>query len=286
MKKGIQLLVCLLFMLIPFVSYAQSFDPEKTYVITKSDKSTFIGKIISDDTREVIIFTEDLGQIAIPKYMIESIKEYTIAMETKKKQEEREVFATRYFITTNALPIEKGDSYYQFSLVGPDIQFGVKKNFGVGFITSWLGNPFIGTMKYTGNINENVSYAIGGLFGASIWDGMNQFRFALPYTALTFGDESSNLNFALGFGTAKMGSEVENQWMFSVGALKKITRNGTLVFDSMIFPTKNKTVWLLVPGFRIQTNPNSAFQFGFPGIITTKESDGFGFPMISWFRKF
>jgi hypothetical protein len=270
------------------VANAQSFDPEKTYVITKSDKTFFVGKILSDDTREVIIFTENLGKIAIPKYMIESIKEYTVAVEEKTIEEKTEVFATRYFLTTNGLPIEKGDSYYQFTLLGPDIQFGTGKNFGVGFITTWIGNPFIGTLKYTGKLAKNTSFAVGGLFGSTIWGGIDQFRFALPYVAVTQGDEQGNINFSIGYGVSNISNKTDSQLMLSIGALKKVTRNSTLVFDSMIIPTSNETIYLLVPGFRIQTKSNSAFQFGFPGIFTSRdtESESFGFPMISWFKKF
>ena len=46
-----------------------------TSVIVMNDGAEYVGKIITQDDREVSIITKNLGQIAIPKYQIKEIKE-------------------------------------------------------------------------------------------------------------------------------------------------------------------------------------------------------------------
>src|SRR5690606_10769485 len=121
--------------------------------------------------------------------------------------------------------------------------------------------------------------------GGTLWsaDGVT---FALPFVAVTLGDENGNVNVAGGYGVAKYDTYSGSQTMFSFGAMKKITRSGSLVFDSIVFPADGESVAILIPGFRIQTQEKSAFQFGFPGLVTSGDSSPVGFPMVSWFRKF
>jgi hypothetical protein len=118
------------------VALAQEYDPEKTYVVVKNDGTRFTGQILSSDAREIHMRTDRLGEVIIPKHEIQSVAEYTGAPEVYS-----EVFATRYFITTNGLPIEKGDSYIQWTLIGPDVHFGIKDNMSIGVMTTWLASP-------------------------------------------------------------------------------------------------------------------------------------------------
>jgi len=51
------------------------FEEGKQYVITRHDDVEYIGKIIQDDDREILIESNSLGKIFIPKYEIRSIIE-------------------------------------------------------------------------------------------------------------------------------------------------------------------------------------------------------------------
>lgn len=264
----------------PGLIFAQEFDPSKIYIVTKNDGSKFTGNILSSDAREVLLKTTTIGEIIIPKHEIRSIVEFQPGDDKFK-----EIFASRYFITTNGLPVEKGDSYVQWTLLGPDIQFGVSDNVGIGVMTTWIANPVALSFKYSGNLGHKLNYAVGALVGSTLWSASG-VTFALPFAAVTIGDENANLNVSGGYGIAKYDGYSGSQAMFSLGAMKKVTRSGSLVFDSIILPVDGESVALVVPGFRIQTQEKSAFQFGFPGVITSGESAPVGFPMVSWFRKF
>ncbi|MEN9839922.1 MAG: hypothetical protein RL177_1401 [Bacteroidota bacterium] len=265
----------------PGLIFAQEFDPAKTYVVTKNDGTKITGNILSSDAREVLLKTTTIGEIIIPKHEIRSIVEFQPGDDKYK-----EIFASRYFITTNGLPVEKGDSYVQWTLLGPDIQFGASDNIGIGVMTTWVANPVALSFKYSGNLGHKLNFAVGTLAGSTLWSGGDGVRFALPFAAVTIGDENANLNVALGYGFASYDTYSGSQAMFSLGAMKKVTRSGSLVFDSLVFPSEGESVALIVPGFRIQTQEKSAFQFGFPGFVTSGDSSPVGFPMVSWFRKF
>jgi hypothetical protein len=116
---------------VPLAAHSQEFDPEKVFIVEMNDGTTFTGRIVSSDAREIVIRTADRGDIALPKYNIRSIRE--VGTESLEVEED---FASRYFISTNGIPIREGESYINWTLFGPDIQFGYKDNLGFGLITT------------------------------------------------------------------------------------------------------------------------------------------------------
>jgi hypothetical protein len=208
-----------------------------------------------------------------------------------------EPFATRYFITTNGLPIAKGESYITYNLFGPDIQYGLADNLGVGVITSWIGSPIIFTTKYSFEIDKNVNGAVGLLAGTGGW--ASSFGLAIPYGSITLGNRKSNITGSLGYGTI-WGNENNGggRTIVSIAAMHKISKSISLVFDSFILPTTKTYIdpfdnkeyknyfALLLPGFRFQTSETGAFQFGFAGMSFEGETFAVPFPYIQWFRKF
>ena len=264
----------------------------RIYIIITNDGGEFIGRIIRQDAREVLIDTQDRGEIIIPKYQIKEMRELKPGeLSQKGEYIPEEVFSTRYFITTNGLPAEKGESYILWSLWGPDIQFGVGKNTTVGVLTTWFGVPIIGSFKYAIELGDNSNLALGTLLGTGSWASPD-FGIALPYAALTFGNRRSNLTFSGGYGAIWGDGESGGRALVSVAAMTKITKSTSLVFDSFIVPNAGGgnidtgTVALLFPGLRIQTRDKSAFQFGFAGLIADGELLPFPIPAVQWFKKF
>ena len=70
-----------------------------TYVITKTNGTEYIGKILSDDGREILVQTENLGKIYIPKADVRSI----IAINDAKSVIRGEYRASGPFTTRHAL---------------------------------------------------------------------------------------------------------------------------------------------------------------------------------------
>ena len=260
----------------------------KIYVVIKNDGSEYVGTILSQDAREVLIETKNLGQIVIPKHEIREIREVRSGeMSQKGEYLTEEVFATRYFITTNGIPISKGESYIQWNLYGPDFQFGVAKNFGVGIMSTWVGMPIIGSAKYSIKLAEKANVGLGILLGTGSW-AQPEFGLALPFGALTFGDRRNNINLSAGYGTVWSGGSGDGRVLFSIAGMKKMGNKASLIFDSFIMPGLNGNYdgWaLLIPGIRFQTGIDKAFQFGFAGIIANSKMVPAPIPMVQWYRK-
>ncbi len=293
------------------------------HLVIKNDNTRFVGVITYEDAREVIIVTERLGEVAIPKHEIREIRELGEGELRDGQFVGEEMFATRYFLTTNGLPVKKGDSYIQWNLFGPDFQFGIADNFGVGVMTTWIAMPIVGTLKRSWQLGDNTHLAAGGLLGTGSWSRPD-LGLALPFVAITRGNRSHNLNFSFGYGGLKYDDEVynpntgtyiekpyrEGRFLFSVAALARINENFSFVFDSFFmlrgsYMTETEYVWsdplqryievtrekrapglaVFSPGLRWQTRPESAFQFGFTGARFEGEFVPVPIPVVQWFRK-
>ena len=296
MKK---LILFLCFALGLTVSFAQdtptdSVYSSKIYVVTKNDGTKFVGIIVKNDAREVFIKTKDRGDIYIPKHEIKEIKELEPGqLDSSGNLVIKQMFSTRYFLTTNALPMDKGDNYAQLNLFGPEFHFGVGKTFNLGVMTSWIGAPIIGAAKQSFKLTDNVHFAVGGLFGSGSYF-RNLRWFALPFGALTIGNSTSNFNISYGYGMVNtkrssyygFGSvnQTDAASLLSIGFLSRFTNKITFVFDSMIILGDDASGFLS-PGLRFQVEENKAFQFGFLLGVADGEIVRIPIPMISWFRK-
>lgn len=287
-KKTLVSLFCVLML---SAAHAQTDTSKvKTYVVITNDGGEFIGEIISQDAKEVLIQTKDKGQVSIPKYQVKEIREIKDGdINTGGVYIPDEVFSTRYFLTTNGLPIKKGESYILWNLWGPDFQFGVADNLSIGVMTSWLAYPLVGTVKYSIPLSEKVNLGVGLLAGTSTWgSGEVYFGFVLPFGSVTLGDRKSNLTFSGGYGATTFYGSEGSEPLISVSGMTKVGKKVSLVFDSFIIPNtaKNNTGGgIIIPGIRLQTAEDKAFQFGFAGIFADGEALPVPIPFVQWFKK-
>ena len=288
-----------------------------TYRFIKTDGGEIIGKILSQDARELFVLTNDNREIYIPQHSIkEMVVVNTSDFNTKGQFIGEDKFATRYFITTNGLPINKGEHYVQWNFFGPDFQFGLGENFGIGVMTSWVGMPIIGTIKKSWQLNENTQFAAGALLGTGSW-ALPDWGGALPFGTLSFGDRSKNIAISGGYGAIWQDGDIDGRALTSIAGMIKVSPKISLVFDSFILLSgKTKTVTdtyldyvynpnndqyeyqtvtntyedtkpafaLLIPGVRWHLKEGQAFQFGFSGIITDGEVIPMPIPMVQWYR--
>jgi hypothetical protein len=299
--KQLILILSLIFFNIAFSQTVTS-DTTKLFCITQNDGNKIVGKVTSNTSREVTIVTNDGREIIIPQYVIKSITEVnTSDLNEKGEYIGEDNFRTRYFLTTNGLPLEKGKNYIQWNLFGPDFQFSVTDHLGMGIMSSWIGMPIIGTVKYANKITDKVHYAIGGLVGTGSWIRPD-FGGALPFAAITFGTGRSNINFSGGYGAVWSDGSTSGRGILSVGGMTKVGKRVSLVFDSFIMlpgATKSYTdSWgynyvqtrpgfaILVPGVRFHQTETSAFQFGFGGLVFEDELVPVPIPMVQWYRSF
>ncbi|MCB0480878.1 MAG: hypothetical protein KDC83_05565 [Flavobacteriales bacterium] len=276
------------------VSYVDSAESAKLnlYVVVTQSGAEFIGKIVKNDEREIVVETAKLGRVAIPKYEIKSMKQVEEGSISKTGEyNPDEIFATRYFYTTSALPIKRGENYVKFSLFGPDMSLSVADNWNVGVITSWIGSPIILSTKYSIELDKKNGLAFGllagnlGLISFSVDAGF--VGGVLPFMVYTHGTRRSNVSFSGGYGHLWFDGESGGSALGSVALMTPLSGKATFVFDSMISLSSGfGLAAMFTPGIRFQKKDDKAFQFGFTGIIAEGEIIPFPFPTLAWFRTF
>lgn len=235
------------------------------YVVTKHDGTEYIGKILNDDGREVLIETQTLGKIYIPKSEVRSIVRVKDASSIiYGEYQSTGPFTTRYCFTTNALPIRKGENYALINLYGPEVHFALSDHFSLGIMSTWIASPMVAAAKYSfATKNEKLNWSVGTLMGTSGY--LNMFRGfgGLHFANVTLGDRKNNVTFAAGYGYVRTGSYAENSPVdgvyydstgmgfgyqyksttptsmvrgpiFSVAGIAKVGAKASFVFDSMI----------------------------------------------------
>lgn len=175
-----------------------------TYVITKSNGTEYIGKVLSDDGREVLISTETLGKIYIPKSDIKSIVKVTDRSAIIRGEYYASgPFTTRHAFTTNALPIARGENYAMVNLYGPEVHFAVTDHLNVGIMSTWIASPLALALKYTFPTKyEKLNFSIGTLLGTSGYIANFKGYGGLHFANVTYGDRKNNVTFSAGYGYA------------------------------------------------------------------------------------
>jgi hypothetical protein len=180
---------------------APSTDTTK-FLIVKNDGNEYVGQILSDDGREVLIETKSLGKIYIPKSDIKSMRPINYNEDIAKGEVSTAgVFTTRYQFTTNCFPIKKGENYAMLNLYGPEVHFAVHKDFSVGVMSTWIGSPIALALKYTrGTANPKINYGVGTLIGSSGYLNQGRGFGGLHWGMITYGDRRNNATLSVGYG--------------------------------------------------------------------------------------
>ena len=272
-------------------------EDNNTYRFIKTDGGDLIGKILNQDAREILMQTRDGREFYIPQHMVKKL----VVLDPSDFSRHGDYigednFATRYFISTNGLPIKRGKHYISWNWFGPDVQLGVGENLGIGFITTWLGVPIIASVKRSWKIKENIQVAVGGLIGTAVWANPDYWG-ALPFGTLSFGDRSKNIAISAGYGGIWDDQNFNGRTICSIAGMLKVSQKVSLIFDSFILLPSLKNASdndnnrrrggiLLIPGIRLHKDENKAFQIGFSGILDSQKRRSPVVPMLQWNRTF
>lgn len=213
-------LIALLFCILTFAAFSQTNPTDSVYVVKKSNGVEIIGKLISDDGREVLLMTDNLGKVYIYKSDIISMKLIDRNEVVNGEYIEDGPFTTRYAFTTNAFPVKKGENYAMVNLYGPEIHFAVTDRLNLGVMTTWYGSPFALAGKYSlPSNNKNIRFSLGGLAGSSGFIMNFKGYGALGFGIGTFGTRKLNASIGLGYSH------------FSSFGGKELIKSGTYTYD-------------------------------------------------------
>ena len=257
-------------------------QPGKIFVVIKNDGTEFIGTIITQDEREVIMDTEKIGRVAIPRHEIREIREADTDDLSQGEYLGSKIFSSRHFLTLNALPLERGEHYAAVNLYGPEAYFTLADNFTLGGITSWVGVPIVASLKYTFHVNQNLHFGLGLYGGTLSWASIKSVG-GLAYGSVTIGNFKNNLTLSGGYAGVTDGEDFSgSEPLLSIGGMVKLGKSVSLVGDSFIYAGPNP-VALVMPGLRFSRQEGRAFQFGLAGIVFEGEAIPFPIPILGWF---
>ncbi|MEL6675612.1 MAG: hypothetical protein AAFR61_25615 [Bacteroidota bacterium] len=287
----------------------QETQSSKISKVIKHDGTEFVGVILFQDAREVLIRTEEIGEVVIPKHEINKIEDGNASDYIKDKYVGENRFSTRYFYSSNGFDIKKGEHYAMLNLYGPEIHFAVTDGLSVGVMTSWLADPIIGSIKYSKSLHDNIHIGVGALVGTSLWGVLYRGQGILGYGSLTIGNRTANLTLSGGmtyvqgkilpdFGIDDTPVSAVSSPLLSVAGMVKVSKNLSMVGDSFIYTGGDQevvvdgeilqenvpTTALIMLGLRYASNARNAFQFGFVSAVSDGEFYQVPLPMLTWFR--
>ncbi len=275
-----------LIFLISFTISAQTEPSNPTYQIVKTNGDVIRGIIISENEQEIKMKTEGGYKVTINTYLI-SRKTKLKAEHYNEKGEYigEDKFATRYFISTNGIPMNEGEGYVQANLYGPDVQIGLPYNIGIGFVSTWIGAPMLGTIKKSWELDRNTQFAIGTIVGSGSWLAPS-LGAVLPFASVSFGNRKSNLAFSGGYGAVFLGGPAQGTALMTVAGMTQISPKISFVFDSFFIPTGHEdgASGIMIPGIRWHQSEGRAFQFGLVAFMNDGEFLPMAIPMLQWYR--
>lgn len=256
-------LILFLLMTMSLRSFSQTAQDStsKVVVITYSGKE-FVGKVLSDDGREILLNTDKAGKIFIRKDDVKTIEPANAGDFVGKEYIASGPFTTRYQITNNALPIKKGENYAMWNLYGPEVHFAVNSRLNIGVMTTWIASPIALALKYTFSDKEESKfhYSVGTLLGSSGYL-FNGSKFGgLHWLSATYGNRRNNVTFSGGYGYFNSerrlytpGVYTEYYWgipsqttkvlsggpLCSLSGVVRIGKKASFVFDNMFILSKD-----------------------------------------------
>jgi len=285
---------------------------EQLCILTTNDGKTFSGILVSQDENDVKLKTESLGLLTISNSKVRDIK----LVEKEQIVDGRYYFTnphpTRYFFGPSAIPLEKGEGYYQNAyIVANSVQVGVSDNFsmGGGVVIPLL---FFITPKFGYKVGEKV-YLGGGVLAATTISSDIPFGIAVAYGTVTIGNRENSFTINAGWGAMKEENYVYDpityngtsttEWnmakrpMFSISGMARIAPKLALITENWFFATKEyENVFPLYTedyeyryqsvftfGFRIMGEKNS---FDLALAVPSIEGSTFGIPYLDYVFKF
>lgn len=192
---------------------------------------------------------------------------------------------TRYFFSPTAMPLGKGEGYYQNIMLGFNfVNYGITDYLSVGGGTELFslltGNPIILlTPKVAFEAGDNFHVGGGALVAIVPGSGSGTALFG----TVTLGTSESNISANVGFGLGSGSSSP----LVTVSGFQRVGRSVGLMTENYLLPTGIGDVnYVGAHGVRI-ISPKNAFDLGLAVIPGAFSLLGIpGIPVIGYSRKF
>ena len=234
------------------INYSQQINdtisgtPKHEYVAIKmNDGSTVIGQIIMEDDKSISLLSEQIGEIIVAKHHIKKITYFDQSNLVNGEYWFENPNATRYLLGPSAIPLGKGEGYYQNTyLLFNLFNYGITNNIsiGCGFDFLTLFGDEINPMIYlTPKIGFPVSkkFHLGGgvlyVNDLNLSEENESFKsMGIGYGVGTIGTKEHNLTFGVGYGW--IDGELSDRPIFTVSFMARASKRIGFVSENWIIP--------------------------------------------------
>lgn len=236
-------------LLFPAIAFSQTNMPiqqDSSYLFKFFDETSLIGKAISVSDSSIIIRTKNLGEVTVKRINIKTAELLTAENLVMGQYWFPNPNATRYLFSPSAIPLKKGEGYYQNTyLFINSFYCGVSNNIAVGagfeVISAFSGHPFFfTTVKASGEVAKQF-YAGGGFIWANITDidrNHNNFSFGALYSNFSFGNTNNNLSVNLGLGYDENNGLGERP-LVTLSGMARISRKTYFITENWFVPVSD-----------------------------------------------
>jgi hypothetical protein len=233
--------ICLLF--IACIANAQ----DSTFVRIQLKQGNSVQGILKDQNdKSITINIAETGIMTIPWELIQTVDRMSVSEALNANGQFNNPQPTRYFFGPSAIPLKKGDKYYQnaYFLVN-SFQLGLSDSFSIGAGVV-IPFAFFVTPKIGYQVAKNIHVGGGVIFATSLIRDLN-FGVGAGYGSLTVGSKEHNVTLNLGLGAVKensgMGSndytwKFANKPMVTLSGMTRISKRMMLMTENWFFSTK------------------------------------------------
>ncbi len=255
-----------LFTLSCFWATSQTVNDSTMIQIETLDGNRFVGKIISENSENLVLSTEYLGEVVIQQKNIKSrsfihshqIKDGELWFDNPQ--------SSRYFWAPNGYGLKKGEGYYQnVWILWNQFAVGITDYFSIGgtviplFLFGGEPTPVFLSPKVSFPIARNkFNVGAGALIGTVI--GESETGFGIVYGVSTFGSPDNNFSFGLGYGYK--GGEWASSPLINISGMTRLSARWYLLSENHFLIIEGEGGGIIIGGARWIIN-RAALDFGF-----------------------
>lgn len=228
------------------LSYSQAYaQTDEVYRVETTDGNVVMGVLVSEDSEQIILRVEALGEVTILRRNIRKITQIDPNRIRNGVYWYENPQATRYFFAPNAIGLGKGKGYYQNTWIFfNNVNYGVSDNFSIGggmvpmFLFGVSATPVWILPKVTLPISEDKFHiGAGAMLGGLV--GTESDLIGLFYGVSTVGNRDRNLTVGLGYGYG--GGEVSTTPLVNVSGMLRTGRRVYLLTENYFIPEAGVT---------------------------------------------
>ena len=227
-------------------SHAQDIKQGEWIVLTMTDSSEYIGKVLSQSSDSIHIESAILGPLHLSKSSVLKVDPHNVMVQMKSPYAFENVAAHRNFFTESGMGLKAGEwHYWNLMLVGQIVTMGVTDNFNLAMGTEFVSvlnreSPIIllsPKVMFSGP-DKKVHFGFGSNLVFNSNAVGNDFGGTL-YTVVTIGNRNSNFTAGVGVGYSR--EVVLETPVFQLGGNLRLSEKFGLTIDYLYFGTENLT---------------------------------------------